>query len=330
MSDTEHHSARLRLWRQIHTVEGQSQLEEIADLAHIRGKNVVFMLPGSNTHHPHDHPETLDPLIQKAEFEDDEKMRKSIASYAKEAKRVLRKGNNATLADIIVLSYPSSEGAREQTDLTNNNPDYLRKDAEEVVQQFLLPLIEGKTKLTLFGYSAGSILAENFRRSLVQANKADVLPEIVSITIGNVSKTPRLDITEEDAPPNFTHIVFQSLDDEVTWRRTGFEGTIPEDHELGKASVSPLARNGLLVTSHSTPEGLYWDKSKMELVIITPDPGEMGHNKEFFIKRTTGTTPGVPGLFDAAFNCAVARKSGTIAVTDLIPNIQKKTSALQR
>lgn len=285
---------RIRLWRRIRDEHHHSKLVEITDPNQI-GKNVLFVLPGSKTRH---------------------KNRKSIASYAKETERLLTKTASQKEADIIILSYESSKFALQQTSLTNAAVDYQRPDVEELTHQIFLPLLESGAQIALFGYSAGSILAENLRRSLILANKADQLPSIVSITIGNASVAPRLDVTEGEARPNFTSIVFQSLDDAVTQRRTQFEGMLPPNHRQGSLSINRLAGNGLLLTSHSAETTTFWKEDHFH--VIKPTKGEEGHNKEFWTRRNAQTPSGVVLALERALGNAVKRKGLIKDVAELV------------
>ncbi len=269
-------------------------MDEITSSQQLKN-NVLLVLPGSDTHHAY---------------------RQSLGSYFSHMDRLLGNLPSVALPDVIVASYSSSQRTLDQTPLTNENEDYIDPHAMTLTSSMIMPALdEGKT-LTLFGYSAGGILAENIRRSLVilyaerglnEEMIAQKLRSVVLVSIANVSKAPFLAEGEKEKPV-FTSVYFRSLDDKVAQRRVPeFASRRPANHKEGGFSITATVGNGLLFTTHSTPQLDIWKVNENKVELKRIGDHQYAHDKEFFILRNMVSPPGVVLAVERALCNAVTR-----------------------
>lgn len=290
----------IRLWRRSRDETGKSILEEITS-AEMLGRNVLIFFTGAIAKHE-----------DKAQ----------IAGHAKEAERLLSNVLLTDPVDIACTSYGTFPDD-DIVDRTNSDPGFVDSKMRMFAQDYIYPLIESGTVVTILSHSIGAIFAENCRRSLVKDYKTEGYDEdairrklggVVSIVLGNISHAANLQSQHIDFP-DFTCVAFNSLfDKRLRNRNPDFaSGVLAAGHEEGALSIYPLAENRLLVVTHSGSNAYVWKSTGkgLELENVGANSGT-GHTLKFFTTRNPVTPSGAVLALENCLGNAVARPEGEI------------------
>ena len=324
---------QIKLWR-LDSENTHRQLEPLTNTGTI-DDHALIVFPGSDTHHS---------------FKD------SIHSYFSDLRHLL--GTTLAKANVaqhvIVASYQDITRPVLQTDLTNHDPAYRDPHIVNLVEKHIIPMLDRQVKVTLYGYSAGTIAVENVRRCLQDHYAAlgydkthieHALSKVVAITLGTVDASIKLD-SPELMGPQFTSVIFNSLDDKVAQKRNpNFDGLKPNNHRDGQLSLTRLSPCALLVTTHTKTGALSLQTDFSQLLsthvghahlspyFLTPlglndswknpipEP-QHGHARALYTRANTGSPPMGLKLLKCALRNAITRED-TLSLSELLS--EKKT-----
>lgn len=220
-------------------------------------------------------------------------------------------GSPNPVVDIVVASYPEYPYITDTRERSNTNPFFVSREFLDFARKHIVPLIDQGVEVNILGHSAGTTSIEALRRAtakiyakrgLSKQEVADKLGSVVAIGYGNVSAAYSLHA--EKQRPEFTTVVFNSLNDEFSQERNPrFNELVPDDHVNGELSINRMSKHSLLVTTH-TGSSHMWGNPRRVAGHFYDDSG---HTSTLFTHRNNVAPAGAVLALERAVRNAVTR-----------------------
>lgn len=308
----------MKLWRKIKLEDGSTSLEEVSDVSQINtDKPVLLVFPpmGANT--------------------GSKRAGRVISGNIKHMTRLLGATEADPEVEILAVSYDKITMGTKIPRMNRRLDKFHNPEAKQFVDQFLAPLQEQGVSPTLYGYSLGSVFAENVRKELIDHYRIEGhsdkgirarLEDICLLTGGNASNAINPDAKNRNHSLDFTTVV-SGFSNDVPARllNPSFKKSIPPGHNGKNVSVTHLTGNRiqLLVDAPKRIDALIpSEKEGVKRRIITGKRPtslylRVNHSSELAVYRGAAEEELLVGYYERVLRNAVKRK-GKVQVENLL------------